>query len=73
MEAAAQNIAATGKWYLALMSGTLRDYQVRLASTELSVNSRCTIVGLRFHMGQANPDMGVPPTTHLILVGMLVK
>ena len=69
MEATAQNMAATTRWYLSLMSGILRDRQIRKASAELAENSRCIVFALHFRNVQTQAQSGfdVPAITDFIM------
>ena len=61
MEATAQNLSSTTRWYLALMSGILRDCQIRKASMEIVANSRKIFFDLHFE------GFNVLPITDVLL------
>ena len=67
MEATAQNMSGTTRWYYALMSGILHDRQIRRASMEIAANSRKIIFDLHFRKGNLQEGYNVPPRTDLIL------
>ena len=72
MEATAQNMSGTTRWYYALMSGILHDRQIPRASMEIAANSRKIICDLHFRKGNQQEGYNVPPITDLILCSDVV-
>ena len=72
MEATAQNMSGTTRWYYALMSGILHDRQIRRASMEIAASSRKIIFDLHFRKGNQQEGYNVPPITDLILSSNVV-